>query len=226
MVAATMNIEKARFNMIEQQIRPWQVLDPTVLSLLSLVKREDFVPAAYKDLAFADLEIPIGASGNAGQKMLAPKIEARMLQELGVRNTDTVLEIGTGSGYMAALLAAKAEYVYSVEIDPVLAETATSNLQRAGVANVRVETGDGAQGWPARAPYDAIMISASTPVLPDAILRQLKIGGRLVAIVGEAPAMQVRLVIRTEENAFNTINIFETVVAPLTNATQSDRFVF
>jgi protein-L-isoaspartate(D-aspartate) O-methyltransferase len=226
MVAATMNIEKARFNMIEQQIRPWQVLDPTVLSLLSLVKREDFVPAAYKDLAFADLEIPIGASGNAGQKMLAPKIEARMLQELGVRNTDTVLEIGAGSGYMAALLAAKAEYVYSVEIDPVLAEMARSNLQRAGVANVRVETGDGAQGWPARAPYDAIMISASTPLLPDAILRQLKIGGRLVAVVGEVPAMQVQLVIRTEENAFNTINIFETVVAPLVNATQSDRFVF
>jgi protein-L-isoaspartate(D-aspartate) O-methyltransferase len=226
MVAVTMNIEKARFNMIEQQIRPWQVLDPTVLSLLSLVKREDFVPAAYKDLAFADLEIPIGASGNAGQKMLAPKIEARMLQELGVRNTDTVLEIGAGSGYMAALLAAKAEYVYSVEIDPVLAEIARSNLQRAGVANVRVETGDGAQGWPARAPYDAIMISASTPVLPDAILRQLKIGGRLVAVVGEVPAMQVQLVIRTEENAFNTINIFETVVAPLVNATQSDRFVF
>ena len=226
MVAATMNIEKARFNMIEQQIRPWQVLDPTVLSLLSLVKREDFVPAAYKDLAFADLEIPIGASGNASQKMLAPKIEARMLQELGVRNTDTVLEIGTGSGYMAALLAAKAEYVYSVEIDPGLAETARSNLQRAGVANVRVETGDGAQGWPARATYDAIMISASTPVLPEAILRQLKIGGRLVAVVGEIPAMQVQLVIRTEENAFNTINIFETVVAPLANATQSDRFVF
>lgn len=226
MQAATMNIEKARFNMIEQQIRPWRVLDPTVLSLLSLVKREDFVPAAYQELAFADLEIPIGASRNAGQKMLAPKIEARMLQELGVRNTDTVLEIGAGSGYMAALLAAKAEYVYSVEIDPGLAETARSNLQRAGVANVRVETGDGAQGWPARAPYDAIMISASTPVLPDAILRQLKIGGRLVAVVGEVPAMQVQLVIRTEENAFNTINIFETVVAPLANATQSDRFVF
>jgi protein-L-isoaspartate(D-aspartate) O-methyltransferase len=149
-----------------------------------------------------------------------------MLQELGVRNTDTVLEIGAGSGYMAALLAAKAEYVYSVEIDPGLAETARSNLKRAGVANVRVETGDGAQGWPARAPYDAIMISASTPVLPDAILRQLKIGGRLVAVVGEVPAMQVQLVIRTEENAFNTINIFETVVAPLVNATQSDRFVF
>lgn len=226
MVAATMDIEKARFNMIEQQIRPWQVLDPTVLSLLSLVKREEFVLAAYKDLAFADLEIPLGASVQAGQKMLAPKIEARMLQELGVRNTDTVLEIGTGSGYMAALLAAKAEYVYSVEIDSGLAETARSNLQRAGVANVRVETGDGAQGWPARAPYDAIMISASTPELPDAILRQLKIGGRLVAVVGEVPAMQVRLVIRTEENAFNTINIFETVVAPLANAAQSDRFVF
>jgi protein-L-isoaspartate(D-aspartate) O-methyltransferase len=226
MVTAAMNIENARFNMIEQQIRPWQVLDPTVLSLLAIVKREDFVPDAYKDLAFADLEIPIGAGGNAGQKMLAPKIEARMLQELAVRNTDTVLEIGTGSGYMAALLAAKAEYVYSVEIDPGLAETARSNLQRSGVANVSVETGDGAQGWPARAPYDVIVLSGSTPVLPDAILRQLKFGGRLVAVVGELPTMQVQLVTRTEENAFNTINVFETVIAPLTNATHRDRFVF
>ncbi len=222
MAAVTMDIEQARFNMIEQQIRPWEVLDPTVLSLLSVVKREDFVPEAYKALAFADVEVPLGQ----GQKMLAPKIEARMLQELSVKNTDIVLEIGSGSGYMAALLAAKAEFVYSVEIDPVLVEMARKNLQQAGVANVSVDLGDGAQGWPLYPPYDAIVVSASLPLLPESMLRQLKIGGRLVAIVGEAPAMQMQLVTRTEENAFNTISVFETVVAPLTNATQRDKFVF
>ena len=221
-----MNTEQARFNMIEQQIRPWEVLDPVVLHLLSVVKREDFVPAAYKDLAFADVEIPLAASKEAGQTLLAPKMEARMLQELGIRNTDTVLEIGTGSGYMAALLAARAEYVYSVEIDPALAETARKNLQQAGIANVTVETGDGAQGWATKAPYDVIVLSASTPVLPSALLGQLRVGGRLVAVVGEAPAMQLQLVTRTDENAFNTINVLETVVAPLINAPQRDKFVF
>lgn len=226
MAVVTMDTEQARFNMIEQQIRPWDVLDPAVLSLLSLVKREDFVPAAYKDLAFADLEIPIGAKGNPGQTMLAPKVEARILQELAIRNTDTVLEIGAGTGYMAALLAAKAEYVYSVEIDPELAEMARKNLQRSDVANVSVETGDGAQGWPAMAPYDVIVLSGSVPLLPDTLLSQLKIGGRLVAIVGEAPAMEVQLITRTEEKAFSTINVFETVVAPLVNATQHSKFVF
>lgn len=222
MAAVTMNIEQARFKMIEQQIRPWEVLDPVVLSLLSIVKREDFVPVAHKDLAFVDIEVPISSS----QTMLAPKIEARILQELSIKNTDTVLEIGTGSGYMAALLAAKAEYVYSVEIDPVLADTARKNLQQASVANVTVETGDGAQGWVAHAPYDVIVLSGSTPVLPESILRQLKVGGRLAAVVGEAPAMQMQLVTRTAEDAFSTINVFETVVAPLVNATQRNKFVF
>jgi len=226
MAVVTMDTEQARFNMIEQQIRPWDVLDPAVLSLLSLVKREDFVPAAYKDLAFADLEIPIGAKGNPGQTMLAPKVEARILQELAIRNTDTVLEIGTGTGYMAALLAAKAEYVYSVEIDPELAAMARKNLQQSDVVNVSVETGDGAQGWPAMAPYDVIVLSGSVPLLPDTLLGQLKIGGRLVAIVGEVPAMAVQLVTHTKENAFSTINVFETVVAPLVNATQHSKFVF
>ena len=224
MAAAAMNTEQARFNMIEQQIRPWNVLDPEVLKLLSVVKREDFVPADKRDLAFADLEIPLGAV--PGQTMLAPKIEARMLQELGLKATDTVLEIGTGSGYMAALLAAKAEFVYTVEIDPALVELARQNLAKAGVANVCVDIGDGAQGWSLYAPYDAIVVSASTPVLPDALRRQLKIGGRLVAIVGELPAMQVLLVTRTDENAFNSDVVFETVAAPLVNATQRDKFVF
>ena len=222
MASVNMDIEQARCNMIEQQIRPWEVLDPEVLGLLSVVKREDFVPAAYAQLAFVDIEVPIGS----GQTMLAPKIEARLLQELSVKNTDTVLEVGAGSGYMAALLAAKAEYVYSVEIDPVLAESAKRNLQNVGVANVSVEFGDGSRGWPQQAPYDAIVISGSMPVLPSELLKQLKLGGRLVAFVGEEPMMHVQLVTRTGEESFNTVNLFETVVAPLTNAVQRESFVF
>ena len=226
MAATTMDIEQARFNMIEQQVRPWEVLDPTVLSLLSVVKREGFVPAAHKDLAFADVEVPIGSKGIVGQTMLAPKIEARILQELNIRAKDKVLEIGGGSGYMAALIAAKAEFVYTVEIDSELVDVARRNLKEAGVANVSVDLGDAAQGWPLYAPYDVVVISASTPILPESILKQLKIGGRLVAVVGEAPAMQMQLVTRTEENAFATINVFETVIAPLINATQRESFVF
>ncbi|MBA3995725.1 MAG: protein-L-isoaspartate O-methyltransferase [Candidatus Accumulibacter sp.] len=221
-----MNFEQARFNMIEQQIRPWEVLDPEVLELLSVIRREDFVPAAHRALAFADLELPIGGSANPSQTMLAPKTEARLLQEVDVRSTDRVLEIGTGTGYMAALLAAKAEYVYTVEIDPALAETARANLQRAGAANVAVEVGDGSHGWAAHAPYDVIVVSASMPVLPDEFLSQLKVGGRLVAIVGEDPVMEAQLVTRTGENAYSTINLFETVVAPLVNAVQREAFVF
>jgi protein-L-isoaspartate(D-aspartate) O-methyltransferase len=217
-----MDFEQARFNMIEQQIRTWEVLDPDVLSLLAIVKREDFVPVAHKALAFADLRLPISPQ----QTMLEPKLEARLLQELSIKNTDTVLEIGTGSGYMAALLAAKAEYVYSIEIDPLLAENAKRNLQRAGIANVSIIVGDGANAWAGHAPYDAIVVSGSLPVLPDVFLRQLKIGGRLVAIIGEAPAMEAQLVMRTDENAFNKINLFETVVAPLLNAMPREQFVF
>ncbi len=226
MAAVAMNTEKARFNMIQQQIRPWEVLDPGVLALLSVVKREQFVPAAHKELAFADVEIPLKANAQPGQTMLAPRVEARFLQELAIKNTDKVLEIGTGSGYMAALLAAKAEFVNSVEIDPELVELARRNLQRAGVANVSVDQGDGSLGWDLYAPYDAIIVSASLPVLPETLLRQLKIGGRLVAIVGEEPVMEAQLVKRTDENAFSTVNLFETVVAPLVNAQQPSKFLF
>ncbi len=221
MMAVEMDIEQARFNMIEQQIRTWEVLDPEVLDLLAAVKREDFVQEGLKALAFADLELPIGH----GQTMLQPKVEARILQEAAVKNTDVVLEVGTGSGYMAALLAAKAEYVHSVEIDPVLAETARGNLRRAGVANVSVETGDASEGWSGPAPYDVIVISGSLPELPEAFLQQLKLGGRLVAFVGHPPVMDARLIIRTHDNAFNTINVFETVVAPLTTRKRPS-FVF
>lgn len=222
MAATTMNTEQARFNMIEQQIRPWEVLDPSVLSLLSVVRREAYVPEAQRDLAFADVELPLGY----GQSMLAPRVEARILQELAIKNTDKVLEIGTGSGYMAALLAAKAEFVYSVEIVPELVEFARANLKRAGVANVSVDLGDGAHGWPLYAPYDVIVLSGSTPVLPETIQQQLRIGGRLVAIVGEAPAMQVKLVTRTGEDAYTSITVFETVAAPLVNAQARSAFVF
>jgi len=217
-----MDFEQARFKMIEQQIRPWDVLDPAVLDLLSVVRREDFVPPALKDLAFADMELPIGK----GQTMLAPKIEARMLQEVGVRKTDVVLEIGSGSGYMAALLASKAEYVVSIEIDPDLAQMAERNLARAGIANVSVEVGDGARGWAEQAPYDVIVISGSLPELPEEFLAQLKVGGRLLAIVGEAPVMTVQLVTRTDDDAWSRINLFETVVAPLANAPRRNAFVF
>jgi protein-L-isoaspartate(D-aspartate) O-methyltransferase len=217
-----MNIEQARFNMIEQQIRPWEVLDPQVLDLLFVVKREDFVPAAYRNLAFADMEIPIGS----GQVMLAPRVEARLLQELGIKKTDKVLEIGTGSGYMAALLAAGAEHVVSIESRPELAEFARQNLERAGVTNVTVEVANGANGWSQRGPYDAIIVSGALPSLPVALLKQLRVGGRLAAIVGEAPVMEAQLVTCSAEGAYNTVNLFETVVPALDGGETKSTFSF
>lgn len=217
-----MNIEQARFNMIEQQIRPWDVLDPQVLDLLFVVKREDFAPAAYRNLAFADMEIPICS----GQTMLAPKIEAKMLQELGIKKTDKILEIGTGSGYMAALLAAHADRVWTIELRPELAEVARANLKRQGIENVVVETGNGAGGWPAHAPYDIIVVSASVPGIPAELLAQLKVGGRLFAIVGTGPAMTARLVTRTGEEAYSDVGLFETATAALAEMPAWTRFVF
>lgn len=217
-----MNIEQARFNMIEQQIRPWDVLDPQVLDLLFVVKREDFVPAAYRNLAFADMEIPIGS----GQAMLAPKIEAKMLQELGIKKTDKVLEIGTGSGYMAALLAARAEHVVTVEIRPEIAATAKENLARAGVSNVSIEVGNGINGWSQRGPYDAIVVSGSVPTVSPSLLKQLRVGGRLAVITGEAPVMEAQLITCTAEGTYNTVNLFETVVPVLDGADAKDQFSF
>ncbi len=217
-----MNIEQARFNMIEQQIRPWEVLDPQVLDLLFVVKREDFTPPAYRNLAFADMEIPLGS----GQVMLAPKIEAKMLQELVLKKTDKVLEIGTGSGYMAALLAARAEHVVTVESLPELAATAKENLERAGVANVTVEIGNGAEGWSQRGPYDAIVVSGSLPVVPASLLKQLRVGGRLAVVVGEAPVMEAQLITCTGEGIYNTVNLFETVIPALDGIETKASFTF
>jgi protein-L-isoaspartate(D-aspartate) O-methyltransferase len=217
-----MNLEQARFNMIAQQLRPWNVLDTDALDLLAVVKREEFVPAACRDLAFSDIELPLGH----GASMLAPKIEAHALQALRVRKHEKVLEIGTGSGYMAALLAAHADRVWSIEIVPELAAMAQANLQRHGIANVTVETGDGALGRPAHAPYDAIMVSGGLPFLPAELTAQLKPGGRLFAIVGKAPAMTAQLVVRETADAFRTVGLFETQAALLENAQHPPRFVF
>ncbi len=221
-MAVNMDMEQARFNMIEQQIRPWEVLDPVVLGLLSTVRREDFVPEGSRALAFADVELPL----QNGATMLEPKVEARLLQEVGVKEGDKVLEIGTGSGYMAALLASRAASVTSIEIDGPQLEIARQNLARAGITNVNLAKGDGARGWSAGAPYDVIVVSGSVPALANEMLQQLKVGGRLVAIVGEAPAMEAQLVTRTGEATFNTVNLFETVTAPLKNAVQREQFVF
>jgi protein-L-isoaspartate(D-aspartate) O-methyltransferase len=221
-----MNIEKARFNMIEQQIRPWEVLDLDILNLLMVVKREAFVPAAYKSLAFMDTEIPLPC----GQNMFAPKLEARILQDAGIKKHENVLEIGAGSGYMAALLAHKARHVTTVEIEPELKAMAEKNLADYGVTNVNVALGDGAQGWTGAgansAPYDVIVISGSLPVLPETFLQQIKVGGRILAIVGEAPVMSAELVTRTSDVAYSTIKLFETSAKPLRNATTPSHFKF
>ncbi|MFN3789198.1 protein-L-isoaspartate O-methyltransferase family protein [Massilia sp.] len=217
-----MNIEQARFNMIEQQIRPWNVLDQDVLDLLHVVKREQFVPAAYQNLAFADVEIPLPG----GEAMFNPKVEARIMQELAVKKHENVLEIGTGSGYMAALLAHKARHVTTVEIQPEAVKLAQENLARAGVTNVTVEEGNGAGGWAKGAPYDVILVSGGLPLLPQALLEQVKVGGRIGAIVGEAPAMSFKIITRTSESGYDTVKLFETIVKPLTGAPAPSRFEF
>ena len=178
-----MDIEQTRFNMVAQQIRPWYVLDDNVLDLLYKLKREEFVPAESRTAAFVDMEIPLGH----GQVMLTPKMEARIVQELHIRKTDKILEVGSGSGYMTALLAERGEYVYSVEIIPELKAMAEANLKAHGITNVTLEQGDAARGWPQHAPYDVIVLTASTPVLPEAFQNSLNPGGRLFAITGEDP---------------------------------------
>jgi len=217
-----MNLEQARTNMVEQQIRTWEVLDQDVLDLLYLVPREQFVPAAHRALAFSDLEIPIGP----GARMWQPKMEARVLQELNVHKTDRVLEVGTGSGYFTALLAHRCAQVCSVEIDAALARFGRENLERHGIDNALLESGDAARGWERHAPYDVIVLTGSTPVLPDALLAQLAPEGRLFAVVGEAPAMSARLVTCTGPGEQRSTDLFETVIRPLVNAERPSRFKF
>jgi protein-L-isoaspartate(D-aspartate) O-methyltransferase len=217
-----MNIEQARFNMIEQQIRPWNVLDTEILELLHVVKREQFVPAAYQNLAFADVEIPLPG----GDVMLAPKFEARTLQELNVKKHESVLEIGTGSGYMAALLAHRGAKVTSVEINPDNRVLAQKNLARAGIHNVTVEEGNGALGWDKGAPYDVIVISGALELLPEALMQQVKVGGRIAAITGQPPVMEFSIITRTGETSWNPVKVFETNIRYLAGAPVASHFQF
>ncbi|MDN7944056.1 protein-L-isoaspartate O-methyltransferase [Burkholderia multivorans] len=217
-----MNIEKARFNMIEQQIRPWDVLDLDVLGLLSIVKRENFVPAEYRDLAFADLELPLPG----GRKMLFPRVEARVLQELAVKKHENVLVIGAGSGYLTALIAHRALQVTAVEIDPTIAKFAADNLRENAVTNAEVVLGDGSLGWPDKAPYDVICVAGGLPVVPQQMLEQLKIGGRLSAFVGGRPVMKAQVITRIDEKQYRVADVFETYVDHLVNAMEPSRFKF
>jgi protein-L-isoaspartate(D-aspartate) O-methyltransferase len=229
-----MNYEQARFNMIEQQIRPWEVLDSQVLALLAMVRREDFVPPAYKALAFADMEIPLPPQHNPSQCMLAPKVEARILQDLAVQKHEKVLEIGAGSGYMAALLAHRAQQVITLEIDPALAQTARDNLQKSGIYNCEVRTGDGSADLakatsgsdPLSGPFDVIVLSGSVAEVPAALLALLKIGGRLSAIVGQEPMMRATLVTRVAKDAWRTTEAWDTVAPRLLNFPEPSKFVF
>ncbi len=225
-MTAHTDIERARFNMVEQQIRPWEVLDQQILDLLFEVRREDFVLLQYRNLAFVDMEIPLTADAGHGERMLAPKLEARMLQELAVKATDRVLEIGTGSGYMTALLARRAAHVFSVEIVPAFSAQAATRLADHNIRNVTLDVGDGARGWARHAPYDVIVLTGSTPVLDAAFAASLNVGGRLLAIVGEAPVMTAQLLTCEAPGACRTAGLFETSVPSLLNAPQPQRFIF
>jgi protein-L-isoaspartate(D-aspartate) O-methyltransferase len=220
-----MNTELARFNMIEQQIRPWQVLDPAVLSLLAVVKREDFVPVQHRALAFVDTQVPLMDKAD-GPCMLEPKVEARLLQELRVTHSDRVLEIGTGSGFMAALLAHRAQEVTTVERDPELVRMARRNLQHAGLARVQVIQADAPKELPDGAPWDVILLSGSVAEVPKTLLQQLKVGGRLAAVVGSLPIMRARLFTRTTESSWADVDLFDTVAPRLVGFGEPSRFQF
>jgi protein-L-isoaspartate(D-aspartate) O-methyltransferase len=214
-------MEQARFNMVEQQIRPWDVLDKDVLDLLKKIKREQFVPPEQRALTFMDLDIPLGY----GAKMWQPKMEARAVQALKLEHTDRVLEVGTGSGYLSALLSNLSAHVTSVEIVAELSALAEHNLAACHIDNVTLAVGDAANGW-GETQYDAVVLTGSVPLVPTALLNQLNVGGRLFAVIGDAPAMQGRLITRTAADVFDSVTLFETSVEPLKNAQQPQRFVF
>jgi protein-L-isoaspartate(D-aspartate) O-methyltransferase len=217
-----MNIEQARFNMVEQQIRTWEVLDPAILELLFEVKREQFVPPEHASLAFADLELPLGH----GESMMQPKVEARIVQELAIQPHETIYEVGTGSGYLTALLARRGRHVTSAEVHPDLQARAARNLERAGITNVTLLLGDSARAPLAESAFDVIVLTGSTPVLPQAFLDRLTPGGRLFAVVGDPPVMKAVLVRQPVAGSFQHVEIFETLIKPLVNAAQPPRFRF
>jgi len=219
---SAINIESARRNMVVSQIRTGSVLDDRILELVGRGPRQDFVPDALRNLAFVDMQIPLGH----GEVMMAPLVEARLLQELAIKPTDKILEIGTGSGYMTWLLAQLGAKVHSVEIRAEFTDRASSRLAAHGARNVELEIGDGARGWDKHAPYDVILVTGSLPLLPDSFKKSLAVGGRLIAIVGRSPAMEAQLVTRLSESGFDTRGLFETDLPPLQNALAPSAFVF
>jgi protein-L-isoaspartate(D-aspartate) O-methyltransferase len=233
MIETTQNnttLDQARFNMIEQQIRTWEVLDPTVLQLLNDVPRESFVPAEYQGLAFADIEIPIGSELNAGQTMLSPKLEGRILQALNIKKTQTILHIGTGSGYFTALLASLARQVISIEVNSDLSAQAAKNLAKNNILNVTLELADGVFGRPNNKHgyehYDVIVYTGSSPIEPIGVRQQLNIGGLMFIVLGQAPVMQATLIQRVSETGFKQDVLFETCIPELMNASQAQQFEF
>ena len=219
-----MDLNQARFNMIEQQIRPWEVLDPQVLELLMAVRREDFVPAAHRALAFVDMEIPTGSA--PGQVMLAPRVQARLVQDLAVKKTDKVLEIGCGTGYTTALLAKLGAQVLALEIDAGLAKQASANLQQAGIANAQVRQADGSQGAASDGPFDVILLSGSVAEVPQALLDQLSVGGRLAASVGDEPMMRATVVTRTGTQSFVSTQPWDANAPRLSGFAETPAFQF
>jgi protein-L-isoaspartate(D-aspartate) O-methyltransferase len=217
-----MNIEQARYNMVEQQIRTWDVLDSRILELVARARREDYVPAAFRRLAFADMNIPL----EHGQVMMQPKVEARLLQELEIKPSDKVLEVGTGSGFLTSLLAGLGKHVYSVDIFADFSRAALEQLARHGHKNVTLEVGDAAAGWDRHAPYDVIVLTGSVPVLPETFKTTLAPGGRLFAIVGESPAMEALVITRTANGSYAERSLFETDLPPLLNARAPAHFDF
>ena len=215
------SIEIARHNMVEQQVRPWDVLDDNVLNLLADVPREEYVPAGFQNIAFADLSIPL----EFDEMMMPPRLEARMLQALAVKPTDTALEIGTGSGFVTTLLAKSARHVYSVDIQETFISRVAAKLDKEGIINVTLERGDAAQGWPQQGPYDVIAVCGSLPSLPETLQNSLTVGGRMFVVVGDSPVMEAQLITRLSETEFRTEVLFETELAPLRNCLQPDRFV-
>ncbi len=217
-----MSLEQVRFNMVEQQVRPWDVLDGKVLGLMDTTPREAYVPKNYRELAYADIEVPLGN----GQAMLPPRIVGRMLQAVNMHPTDVALEVGTGSGYLTSLLAQSIRKVYSVDIEADFIARAQTTLNEQGLTNVVLEVGDAAQGWDKHQPYDIIIITGSLPVLPDSFKQSLQRGGRLVAVIGRGPIMEATLITRIGENEWSSQVLFETELAPLQNAVAPKAFTF
>ena len=215
-----MNFEQARFNMIEQQIRTWEVLDQDVLDLIAEIHREDFVPVEYYQLALADVQIPLAHQ----QVTMTPKLEARLLQALDIQKTDKILEIGTGCAYLTALLARSSHHVTSVDIYPEFTSEAKIKLTRHGIQNITLETGDAIRGWSNQSPYDVIVVTGSVPVLDSCFQEQLNLQGRLFIITGVAPVMEALLITRVGDNEWLKESLFETDIPALIGAPTISEF--